>query len=76
MEQSQLIIVAVAVILFVVLFTLLFALQHHRQWICPKCGQTMHKTGRRGGFIRRNQEMHCANCGHTKWYKPPWPVGG
>ena len=64
----------VAIVGGVILFVLLMALER-RKWNCPKCGQTMHKTGKRGGFLWRNSEIHCTNCGHTKWYEPHWPIG-
>ena len=69
---SVLLIIVVAVVLVI----LLMALEHFRQWDCPKCGQTMHKTGKKGGFMWRNVEMHCTSCGHTKWHEPPCHGGG
>ena len=74
--MAEPLIVVGAVILFTILVVKLAALERHRQWNCPKCGQTMQKTGNRGGFMWRNTEMHCTSCGNTKWYKPPWPSGG
>ena len=66
------------VLVGVVLAVLLIALalfRHHQKWNCPECGQTMQMTGKKGGFMWRNEEMRCPSCGHTKWYKPPWTSG-
>lgn len=74
MPDSVIIVVVVAT--SVVLSVPLLMLERRRQYHCPRCGNTMYKTGARGGFMRRNQEMRCAHCGLIRWYKPPWPVGG